>query len=381
MKDRMSNRWMGTSAMGTPPFAAIALAIVSLFIAAQAFAGPSLSSHAGLIAGNAAPLAQNDTADKPKTNASNSPDGDALARAIASVVKIKTRASPGARSLQTLGAEREGSAIVVGRDNLLLTIGYLIVEAETVEVENGDGRFVPATVVAYDHASGFGLVRALTPLGLPPIELGSSDRMSESDSAIFAAAGGVDAASTAVLVSKRRFAGYWEYMIDDALFTSPPRFDHSGAALIDRNGKLVGVGSLIVADVLPPTERQKMPGNMFVPIDLLKSIMAELLATGTSAKAHRPWIGVTSHELEGRVFVQRVQRDSPAEAAGLRQGDILLSVGSEKISKLEDFYSELWKNRKAGDDVPLTVLQGTEVRKITVKSIDRAQYVRPKSSI
>ena len=371
---------MAVFAMAMPAMAPLAFASASVFIAAPAGAGPSLVSQPGLSAEPAAPLAQND-AEKTNSNASISPDGDALARAIASVVKIKTKASPGARSIQTLGAEREGSAIVVGRDNLLLTIGYLIVEAETVEVENSDGRFVPATVVAYDHASGFGLVRALTPLGLTPIELGSSDRMAESDSAIFAAAGGVDAASSTVLVSKRRFVGYWEYMIEDALFTSPPRFDHSGAALIDRNGKLVGVGSLVVADVLPPTERRKLPGNMFVPIDLLKSIMDELLSTGSSAKAHRPWIGVTSHELEGRVFVQRVQRESPAEAAGLRQGDIVLSVGTEKISKLEDFYRELWKNRKAGDDVPLTVLQGAEVRKIIVKSIDRAKYSRPKTTI
>ena len=369
MKCRVTNRWMALYAIAT------------LIVAAPTLAGPSLASQPGSSAGSAAALAPSDAGDKATSKASVGPDGDALARAIASVVKIKIKASPGARSLQTLGAQREGSAIVVGRDNLLLTIGYLIVEADTVEVENGDGRFVPATVVAYDHASGFGLVRALTPIGLTPIELGSSARMAESDSAIFAPAGGVDAASSTVLVSKRRFAGYWEYMIDDALFTSPPRFDHSGAALIDRNGKLVGVGSLVVADVLPPTERRKLPGNMFVPIDLLKSIMDELLATGTSAKAHRPWIGVTSHEVEGRVFVQRVQRDSPAEAAGLRQGDIVLSVGIEKVAKLEDFYSELWKNRKAGDDVPLTVLQGTEVRKITVKSINRAQYARPKSSI
>ncbi len=351
-------------------------------LAGPAGAGPRLASQA---AGATGAPASAIPSDAPPTSASpasaDSPDSAALVKAIASVVKLKTRALPNARSLQTLGVEREGSAVVIGQNNLLLTIGYLIIEAETVEVENSDGRFVPATVVAYDHASGFGMVRALTPLGITPIELGSSGKVGESDNAIFAAGGGIDAASSIMVVSKRRFAGYWEYMIDDALFTSPPRFDHSGAALIDRNGRLIGVGSLIVADTLPTGDKRKLPGNMFVPIDLLKPIMDEMLATGSSAKGQQPWLGITSQELEGRVFVQRVQKESPAEAAGLKQGDILLSIGSDRIAKLEDLYTHLWRNRRPGDEVTLTVLQGTEVRKITVKSIDRREYFRPKSSI
>ena len=376
---------------GLPLLALLAGAIVS----GSASAGPSLSaqaadSQAGA-ASPAAPVQPDARPDaRPVTRPDARPDGAAkqpgpdsaaLVKAIGAVVKLRTKAVPDARSLQTLGAQREGSAIVIGKDNLLLTIGYLIIEAETVEVENSDGKLVPATVVAYDHASGFGLVRALAPLNIPPIELGASGQVLDAENAIFAAAGGIDAASSVVVVSKRRFAGYWEYMIDDALFTSPPRVDHSGAALIDRNGRLIGVGSLIVGDTLPSGDKRKLPGNMFVPIDLLKPIFDEMVATGSSSKGKQPWLGITSQELEGRVFVQRVQKDSPAEAAGLRQGDILLSIGSEKISKLEDFYTNLWRDRRPGDEVTLTVLQGTEIRKITVKSIDRRQYVRTKTSI
>jgi serine protease Do len=302
-----------------------------------------------------------------------------LAKAISAVVKVKVNALPDARSLATLGAEREGSGVVVGANGLVLTIGYLIVEAETIELEDSGGKLVPATAVAYDQASGFGLVRALTPLGIAPIELGNSGNLAANDSVIFAAAGGINAASSTMVVSRRRFAGYWEYMIDDAIFTSPPRFDHSGAALIDRDGTLVGVGSLIVADAA--ASQRRLPGNMFVPINLLKPILDEMVQTGSSRWGKHPWLGITSQEVEGRVFISRVQVDSPAERAGLKQGDILLSVGSARISGLEDFYSSLWKGRQPGDEVTLTVLQGTEVKNISVKSIDRANYNRSKANV
>ena len=335
----------------------------SWLIAGSALGGPSISVNA-------------DGAAKPSATDANT---ERLSKAIGAVVKIKSKALPNARSLATLGAERDGSGIVVGPNGLVLTIGYLIIEAESIEIEDQEGRRVPATAVAYDHGSGFGLVRALTPLAITPIELGNSSALMENENAIFAAAGGIDAATSTTVVSRRRFAGYWEYMIDDAIFTSPPRFDHSGAALIDRNGALVGVGSLIVADAL--ASQRRLPGNMFVPINLLKPILEEMIQTGSAHRGKRPWLGITSQEVEGRVFISKVQDDSPAERAGLRQGDILLSVGAAKVTKLEELYSSLWKDRQPGDEIAITVLQGTEVRKISVRSIDRAQYVRSKERI
>ena len=332
-------------------------------VAGSALSGPSIPQNAD---GSATPSVTQVSTER-------------LTKAIGAVVKIRSKALPNARSLATLGAERDGSGIVVGANGLVLTIGYLIIEAESIELEDSEGRRIPATVVAYDHGSGFGLVRALAPLGIAPIELGNSGALAESESAIVAAAGGIDAASSTTVVSRRRFAGYWEYMIDDAIFTSPPRFDHSGAALIDRNGALVGVGSLIVADAL--ASQRRLPGNMFVPINLLKPILDEMIQTGSARRGKRPWLGITSQEVDGRVFISKVQDDSPAERAGLRQGDILLSVGTSRVTKLEEFYSSLWQDRQPGDEISLTVLQGTEVRKIIVQSIDRAKYVRTKTSI
>ena len=309
------------------------------------------------------------------------PEGERAARAVLeaidAVVRIKVTAIADARSLRTLGREREGSGILVAPSGLILTIGYLILEADTITVTDNAGKSVSATIVAYDHATGFGLVRPVVPINAKGATLGSSREVAETDKLIFATHGGKDSASLATVASKRRFAGYWEYLVDDAIFTVPPRGDHSGAALINREGKLVGIGSLIVADAAVPNRR--FPGNMFVPIDLVKPILEQIAAVGKSNETARPWIGLSTQEVEGRLFVLRVQDDSPAAAAGLKTGDIILGIGGDKVATLEQFYRRLWSGQP-GTAIRLNVLQGTDVREVDVRSIDRTQYMRTKSS-
>ena len=185
--------------------------------------------------------------------------------------------------------------------------------------------------------------------------------------------------SIATVVSKRRFAGYWEYLIDDAIFTSPPRLDHSGAALINKEGELVGIGSLFVMDALTPGER--LPGNMFVPVDLLKPIFDELVRTGTQKAGHRPWLGLNSLEEDGRVKVMQVNEDSPAAKAGIEAGDIILSVNGQPVESLEGFYRTLWSGGPAGSEFRLTVLHGPNMKDVTVRSIDRHEFMRRKPTI
>jgi S1-C subfamily serine protease len=185
--------------------------------------------------------------------------------------------------------------------------------------------------------------------------------------------------SIATVVSKRQFAGYWEYLIDNAIFTSPPRLDHSGAALINKDGELVGIGSLLVMDALKPGER--FPGNMFVPVELLEPILAEMIATGRQKAGRRPWIGVSSMQDDGRLRVLRVTEESPADEAGLRAGDFILGLGGAPVKDLEDFYRALWGAGAPGVEVPLRVLRGGEVREIRVRSMDRLDFVRRKPTI
>src|SRR6185369_5405651 len=195
----------------------------------------------------------------------------------------------------------------------------LILEADQVEVTGPEGQKIPAAIVANDNATGLGLVRALAPVGAKPIRMGTAAPVSQLDRLMIVTGGQEQAISIATVVSRRKFAGYWEYLIGGAIFTSPPRLDHSGAALINKDGELVGVGSLFVMDALTPGE--KLPGNMFVPVDLLKPILDELVRTGMQKGAKRPWLGVNSLEEDGRVKVMQVNDESPADKAGIAAGD------------------------------------------------------------
>ena len=337
----------------------------ALLAAALALAAPCAWSAAP----QAAPSAAQDKA----------PAYQHLIDAANAAVTVKAKAIANARSIRTLGEERSGAGVLIAPEGLVLTIGYLILEADQVEITTARGRTLPATVVAYDHATGFGLLRPIGPLDVKPIKLGTSSAVESLDRLMTVGGGGEESVTVATVVSRRRFAGYWEYMIDEAIFTSPPRPDHSGAALINKEGELVGIGSLFVMDAASPGER--LPGNMFVPIDLLKPILAEMIRTGQQKGGRRPWIGVSSLEEDGRIKVMRVSDDGPAALAGIAPGDILLSMGGEKLETLPDFYRRLWSSGAPGVEVQLKVLHGSEIRDITIKSIDRATLIRRKPTI
>lgn len=295
---------------------------------------------------------------------------DALTRANAAVVALRVTAADGARSADTLGRRRQGSGVLIGPDGLILTIGYLMLEADSIQIVTHDNRTVPATAVAYDIATGFGLVRPLFPLrGISPVPLGSQQELREGEPLMVVMGGSDGGVGITQLVSKRAFSGYWEYHIDAALFTSPPVPNHSGAPLFNQRGELLGIGSLFVADARGAAPR--VPGNMFVPVDLLKPILDEMQKTGSTRQSRRPWLGLTSSEQAGRVQVVRVARDSPAQAGGVEPGDVIVAVDGAPVSTLEEFYKRVWSHARPDDEIRLTVLQGSDTRELTLKGVDR----------
>ena len=297
---------------------------------------------------------------------------------VSSVVRVRTFINPDARTIENLGREREGSGVVIDENGLVLTIGYLMVEAHTAEVTTHDGRVIPANIVGYDHATGFGLLQAIAPLKVTPLRLGRAAPLRAGDTAIIVGAGGLDRVAPVRIAAKREFAGSWEYLLDEALFTTPPYPHWSGAALVGREGTLVGIGSLIVRDATGDGSR--LPGNMFVPVDLLPPILADLIADGRSAAPARPWLGVNAEEVDGRLVVARVTPRSPAEKAGLARGDVIARVAGATPRGLADFYRRLWALGPAGATVPLEIARGSDVRKLDVPSMNRLDHLRLKST-
>jgi len=295
---------------------------------------------------------------------------DTLKRANAAVVGLEVGVVPGARSAKTLGRQRSGSGVVIGPDGLILTISYLILEADSIQVTTQDGKTWPARPVAYDLATGFGLVRPLMPLrGVAPVRLGDPAQAGAGEPMIVSVGGEDATVELTHLVSKRPFSGYWEYHIEGALFTSPAVGNHSGAPLFNQRGELLGIGSLFVPDAMGQAPR--MAGNMFVPVDLLKPVLAEMQATGSTRQSHRPWLGVTSGEHEGRVVVARVTAESPAHSGGIQRGDLILAVDDEPVASLEAFYKRLWKRPNPDDEIRITLQRADDVRTITLRGVDR----------
>ena len=291
-----------------------------------------------------------------------------------SLVGVRANIPADARTAETLGRERNGSGVVIDEDGLVLTIGYLIMESTSAEILLPDGRDVPAEVAAYDYDTGFGLLRPLVPIDVAPVSLGSAEGFPEDSRVLVASFDGAVSTTPAIVVSRRDFAGYWEYLLPDAIFTTPPHAGFGGAALLGPQGQLVGIGSLVVGDALP--ENQPLPGNMFVPIDALKPIFEDLLRDGRSTKVRKPWLGLFSEVHRGAIFVTRVAPDGPADQAGITADDVVVAVDGQRVRTLIEFYRAVWALGEPGVTVPLTVVGGDGPREVEVRSADRYDYLK-----
>lgn len=297
-----------------------------------------------------------------------------LEAVLRAVVGLRANVPPDAFTAGALGTERAGSGVVIREDGLVLTIGYLITEAESVWLITHDGRAVPGHALAYDQTTGFGLVQALGRLGLPAMKLGDADAVRIGDGAILAAGGGREHAIEAKVVGRQEFAGYWEYLLDEAIYTAPAHPFWSGAALVSADGRLLGVGSLILQQGDGKGRRADM--NMIVPVSLLPPILDDLLTLGRVSQPARPWLGVYVMENEGGLIVGGLADGGPAERAGLRAGDRIMGLGEEEVTDLATLWRRLWSVGEAGTTVRLRVARdGTELA-LRITTADRAKFLR-----
>jgi len=296
-----------------------------------------------------------------------------LDAALRSVVLLRAEVPEDAFTASILGTERVGSGTVIRPDGLVLTIGYLINEAESIWLTTADGMVVPAHALAHDYETGFGLVAPLGRVSLPAMKFGSSASVALGDSAIVVSHGGPGHTLTTKVVDKREFAGYWEYLVDEALFTAPAHPHWSGAALVGMDGKLLGVGSLLVQE---PLGGDTIDANMFVPIDLLGPILEELSSTGRAARQPRPWLGLYATESQGHLVVGGLATGGPAARAGVKLGDRVIEVAGQRVGGLSDLLRKVWRLGPAGTEIPLTLARGQSRSRVQVRSTDRDELLK-----
>ena len=306
---------------------------------------------------------------------------DQAEQLLKAIVKIRAEIPEGARTASVLGKEREGHGIVLDSKGHILTTGYLIIESESIEVTGPDGKKVKAAFVGYDHATGFGILRTESALNVEPMKIGNSSDLQEGAPVIVAGHGGRESAVGARVVARREFTGYWEYILDNAIYTAPAYAQFAGAALIGPDGELLGIGSLFTQLAVPGMGL--LPCNVFIPIDLIEPILADLISTGHSRQPARPWLGINAEEAHGRVFVTRVTAGGPAEEAGLQSDDLILTVNGKPVRGLSDFYRKVWETGSAGVEVTLGILKGVEIKPFLLRSGDRNKFLlmKPRKTI
>jgi S1-C subfamily serine protease len=296
-----------------------------------------------------------------------------LERTLASVVGVRATIPADAYTAETLGTERAGNGVFI-RNGLVLTIGYLITEADTIWLNLSDGRSVPGHVLGYDQETGFGLVQALAKLDVPALEIGQSDKASIGEQVVVAGAGGRHHSVAARIVAKQEFAGYWEYVLDEAIFTAPAHPNWGGTALIGPAGDLIGIGSLQLQHAVEKGQAQNI--NMIVPIDLLNPIVDDLRKFGRRNAPPRPWLGLYATEVDNRLVVVGLADRGPAKKADIRMGDVVLTVAGKEVRDLAGFFRRVWAQGQAGVDVPISLYRDGETMDVRVKSSERNRFLK-----
>ncbi|HMA32267.1 MAG TPA: S1C family serine protease [Casimicrobiaceae bacterium] len=299
--------------------------------------------------------------------------GFALDPVLDAVVGLRAEVPEDAFTAETLGTERGGNGVVIGDDGLVLTIGYLITEAESIWLTANSGMVVPGHALAYDQVTGLGLVLPLGQLGVAPLRRCRLDEAQLDGDVYVVGRGGRSHALRAQVFARREFAGYWEYLLEEALFTTPAHPEWSGAALLDADGRLVGIGSLFVQE---PDGDEIVKGNMFVPSELIDPILDDMLKTGRAGHPPRAWLGVYTAETRDGVTIQGLAHGGPAERAGLQPGDIVRDVAGEPVGDLADFYRQVWKRGPAGTAIPLTLTREGRLTNVSVRSVDRSSLLK-----
>ena len=301
---------------------------------------------------------------------------DKVQRFYESIVSVRSIIPPEARTAASLGVEREGNGVAID-ENYILTIGYLVLESESIEIGLSDGRQLPAKLVGYDPTSGFGILQSIVPLKMSPLQLGNSDDINSEEDLLILPSPNRGVGSIVRSVSRRPFSGWWEYFVESPIYTTPPNGFWAGAPILNGDGEILGIGSLFVSESVPGISS---PGNMSVPINLLKPILGDLLSNGRRKSKIQPYLGISSDDSTNKIIVTQVSKDGPAFRAGIKPEDIIVTINGSQISNLKSFYEKVWKSGEAGVTIDLSVIRSGSLMNFKVKTVDRLDYLfKPQS--
>ena len=293
-----------------------------------------------------------------------------IERFYESIVSVRSIVPPEAKTAVSLGVEREGNGVAID-ENHILTIGYIVIESESIEIGLSDGRRLPAKLVGYDHTSGFGIIKSVVPLKMPPLKLGNSDIINSEQDLLMLPSSNRGAGSIVRSVSRRPFTGWWEYFVESPIYTTPPNGLWAGAPILNEKGEILGIGSLFVSEAVPGISS---PGNMSVPINLLKPILGDLISSGRRKSKIQPYLGISSDDSNDQVIVTRVSKGGPAFKAGIRPQDVIMTINGSQVSDLKSFYEKIWKSGESGVVIELSVLRKGLIMTFNVKTVDRLDY-------
>jgi len=287
-----------------------------------------------------------------------------------SIVSVRSIVPSEARTAASLGVEREGNGVAIDEKHIL-TIGYIVIESESIEIGLPDGRRLPAKLVGYDHTTGFGIIKSIVPLKMPSLKLGDSDNIDSEQDLLILPSPNRGAGSIVRSVSRRPFTGWWEYFVENPIYTTPSNGLWAGAPILNNNGEILGIGSLFVSESVPGIFS---PGNMSVPINLLKPILEDLISSGRRKSKIQPYLGISSDDSNNQIIVTRISDGGPAFQAGIRPQDIIVTINGSQVSDLKSFYQKLWKSGEAGITIELSVLRRGTIMNFSVKTVDRLDY-------
>jgi len=287
-----------------------------------------------------------------------------------SIVSVRSIVPSEARTAASLGVEREGNGVAIDEKHIL-TIGYIVIESESIEIGLPDGRRLPAKLVGYDHTTGFGIIKSIVPLKMPSLKLGDSDNIDSEQDLLILPSPNRGAGSIVRSVSRRPFTGWWEYFVENPIYTTPSNGLWAGAPILNNNGEILGIGSLFVSESVPGIFS---PGNMSVPINLLKPILEDLISNGRRKSKIQPYLGISSDDSNNQIIVTRISDGGPAFQAGIRPQDIIVTINGSQVSDLKSFYQKLWKSGEAGITIELSVLRRGTIMNFSVKTVDRLDY-------